>query len=330
MKNKILANLSYWLCAFLGLFQFILFAIPYLSGFEKAAGVRYKYGKLNGYNIMDLWNGGFSGIMSSIFQILILILGIVMLAYGVCGILKSFGIFEQFPDEFKGISAKKYGEFALYGYVGLNFLLLIFLIILTAVNTYTYEDTWTSTTYKAGICLSAGIFLTLIFSIGAAVALKVLEAKFPVTDEETVKTIYVCAECGKKAKKGANFCAECGGKVEEKTVASYVCEQCGKSAKKNEKFCSECGGKIVEKGNDSVYRVCEKCGKKGGEGAFCAECGGKIVTSSQAPALEEPKEDAQDVQEAQEAEVTQEEVAVAETTAEESAPVSETEEAKEE
>ncbi len=325
MKNKILANLSYWLCGCLGLLQFIFFAIPYITayvdyGYEITEGVA-------GYRVLgEMWDLNFSGVMSGILQILIFILGIVMLAYGVCGILKSFGIFEQFPDEFKGISTKKYGEFALYGYAGSNFALLLFLIIVCATN----KETDSYYGMEAGIRLSAGIFLTLIFSIGAAVALKVLEAKFPVTDEETVKTIYVCAQCGKKAKKGANFCAECGGKVEEKTVASYVCEQCGKSAKKNEKFCSECGGKIVEKGNDSVYRVCEKCGKKGGEGAFCAECGGKIVTSSQAPALEEPKEDAQDVQEAQEAEVTQEEVAVAETTAEESAPVSETEEAKEE
>ncbi len=242
MKNKILANLSYWLCAFLGLFQFILFAIPYLSSFVKMYGVKETYGNMSGYKVMDLWQAEFSGVMSSLLQVFILILGIVMLAYGVCGILKSFGLFEAFPDSVGKYATKKYGEFALYAYAGLNFLLFIFLIILTATNTESYDDFW-SGEYKAGICFSAGMFITLIFAIAAPVALKLLEAKCPVV-EETEKVTYACSGCGKKVRQGVNFCPACGGAVESKVDLGVACTQCGKKVKKGVNFCPDCGGKV--------------------------------------------------------------------------------------
>ncbi len=244
MKNKILANLSYWLCGFLGIWQFILLAIPYLASFAKYDGVRETYGTASGYQIMRLWDGGFSGVMSALLQIFILVLGIVMLVYGACGILKSVGVFEKFPDKLGKCSMKKWGEIALYAYVGLNVLLFIFLIVLTAQNTYTYEYT-DGTKLKSGIAFSAGMFITLAFVIGAPVALKWLEAKCPVDEgEAAIMRAYICTKCGKKTKKGAKFCSECGGEVEEKVNAGYACTQCGAKAKEGDNFCSSCGGKI--------------------------------------------------------------------------------------
>ncbi len=245
MKNKILANLSYWLCGFLGIWQFVLLAIPYLASFAKYDGVRETYGTASGYQIMRLWDGGFSGVMSALLQIFILVLGIVMLVYGACGILKSVGVFEKFPDKLGKCSMKKCGEIALYVYAGLNVLLFIFLIIVTAENTYTYEM-YDGEKYKAGIAFSAGMFITLAFVIGAPVALKLLEAKCPVDENEAAtKYTYICTKCGKKAKKGAKFCSECGGEVEENVDVGYACTQCGAKAKKGDNFCSACGGKVA-------------------------------------------------------------------------------------
>ncbi len=221
MKNKILSNLSYIFCAGLGLLNFIFFAIPYVAAFYS-----YDYGEwggkgsnsqgISGYKVMNLWEVGFGGVMSSLFQILILLFGIAMLAYGVCGLLKEFGIFKAFPDRLGKFDAKKVGEFALFGYVALNVLLLIFLIILCATNTESESEYGYSA--SAGIRFSAGIFITLIFAIGSVVALKLLQKKFLTSDDNTPKSEYICSRCGKKVKKGIKFCSECGGAIEEQIV----------------------------------------------------------------------------------------------------------------
>ncbi len=237
MKNKILANLSYVFCAGLGLMQFILLAIPYVASFYS-----YDYGSyggkgsdsegISGYKVMDLWDGGFGGVMSSLFQILLLLLGIAMLAYGVLGLLKAFGMFDKLPDKVGKFSTKKVGEFALYAYAGLNVLLFIFLIILCASNTES-ESSY-GYTVSAGIRLSAGIFITLIFAVGSVVAKILLEKKFPVTDENAPKVEYLCSNCGKKVKKGVKFCPECGGAVQEKTEGANETEPVAEAATANE------------------------------------------------------------------------------------------------
>lgn len=219
MKNKILSNLSYVFCAGLGLLNFILLAIPYVASFYK-----YDYGEwgdkgsnsagISGYKVMSLWEGGFGGVMSSIFQIFILILGIALLAYGVMGLLKAFGLFEKFPDKLGKFETKKLGEYGLFAYAGLNALLLIFLIILCATNTHSESEMGISG--SAGIRMSAGIFITLIFAVGSVVAMKFLQKKFPANADNEPQISYLCENCGKKVKKTVKFCPECGGKVVEK------------------------------------------------------------------------------------------------------------------
>ena len=66
---------------------------------------------------------------------------------------------------------------------------------------------------------------------------------------------FVCTGCGKEYPAGTKFCAECGGKVEEKKPVAvkgeiapkFACTGCGKEYPAGTKFCSECGGKIKEK-----------------------------------------------------------------------------------
>ena len=251
MLDKIKNNLIYVFCAGIGVLNFILLAIPYVASFYS-----YNYGQyggtgsssagISGYNVMKLWEFGFGGVMSALIQIFILILGIALLAYGVMGLLKAFGIFEKFPDKLGKVDMKKIGEFGLYGLGGLNVLLLIFLIVLTATNTESSESYGYST--SAGIRFSAGVFLAIIF-IGAGIAgYLVLNKKFP-AGENTATVSYVCNKCGNKAKAKDKFCSQCGGEIERKVVVKeeYVCSKCEKKAKAKDKFCSECGGEIIKK-----------------------------------------------------------------------------------
>ena len=251
MMEKIKSNLAYVGCAILGLLNFILLAIPYISSYYSYdlgewGGKQSSSDGISGYKVMDLWEGGFSGVMSSLIQLFVLIGGIALLAWGVLGLLKAFGIFDKFPDRLGNIESKKIAEFGIFGLAGLNVLLLVFLIILSATNSESYSEYGYSG--SAGIRLSAGIFISLVITVGVAVALKILEKKLPVSDSGETVT-YVCGKCGKKAKAKDKFCNACGGEIEKKVVVKeeYACEKCGKRASAKEKFCSACGGEIKVK-----------------------------------------------------------------------------------
>lgn len=217
-------NLTYVFCAGLGILSFLLWAIPYVENFEEiklgeignsvASGV-------NGYGILDLWTKGFGGVMSSILQILIVLLAVAMIAYGVCGLLKAFKLFTAFPDTVGKYEMKKLGDLALFVYAGLQVLLLIFLIVLCQMNTQKESSPEQDYVMAEGIRLHAGVFIAILFSVAAFVGRRVLEKKFP-ADAPIVK--YVCSSCGKRARAKDNFCNVCGGKivrvVEEVKVAS--------------------------------------------------------------------------------------------------------------
>ncbi len=259
MLNKLKKNLTYVLCAGIGLLNFIFLAFNYVAVYSKS-----RYGDLteglSGYQVLKIWgnedyyfkDGKFGGVMSSMLQLFILLLGIALLAWGVLGLLKAFGMFEKFPDKVAKLDSKKIGEYGLFGIAGLNVLLLVFLIIFVASQKYKITNLGYTSEY--GYKLSAGIFITIIFTVGAVVALKILEKKFP-DGEDTTETIsYVCSKCGKKAKASDKFCNACGGEVGEKTMVKeeYVCEKCGKKATEKDKFCNACGGEIKVKGTSSI------------------------------------------------------------------------------
>ncbi len=257
MMNKLKSNLTYVFCAGLGLLNFIFLAFNYIASFAEYSYGGYggyggygdysqSYG-ISGYRVMDLWDFNFSGVMSSLIQLFVLLLGIALLAWGVLGLLKAFGVFEKFPDKLGKIKSKKLGEFGLFGLAGLNVLLLIFLIILAATNSESYSEYGYES--SSGIKLSAGVFIAIVFTVGAVVALKILEKKLPVAEDGAEDVTYVCVKCGKKAKAKDKFCSACGGEVEKKVVVKeeYVCEKCGKKASAKDKFCNACGGAVVVK-----------------------------------------------------------------------------------
>ena len=187
--NVIKKNWAYFCCVVLGLFNFILFAIPYVAAFVETKSwvgdLSYSEG-ISGYRVMDMWDGGFSGVMSSLLQIFILILGIVLLVLGVLGLLKAKNICKVLPDKLGNVESKKAGEIGLLVMTILNVLLLIFLIIVTAQNTEKYEGG------AAGIKLSAGIFLAIIFWAAAYVSGKFIAKK--VVNEPVTETVEEKAE----------------------------------------------------------------------------------------------------------------------------------------
>lgn len=160
--KTIKTNLTYLLSAAIGVLTFVFFAIPYLSAYVNSVLGGASEG-FSGYKVMDLWEGGFAGIMSSLLQILVLITAVFLLALGVCGLLKGFGILKAFPDAFGKLESKKLAQYGLYAYTGINALLLVFLIIFTTSN----SDG--NNLLSAGFSLSAGIFITLVFAIAASV-----------------------------------------------------------------------------------------------------------------------------------------------------------------
>lgn len=241
MLDTIKKNLVYSLCAALGVLQFILFAIPYFAAFVSGFGHEESEG-FSGYKVMDLWDSDFGGVMSSLVQVLILIVGIGLLAIGVIGLLKAFDVVDL-TDKFGKLDLKEIGKKGIFVYGGLHVALFIFMIIFTASNTESMGS------LSAGFSLSVGLFLAIIVAGAAVAALILVPKKFPV-DENAPSVTYVCAQCGKKSKASNKFCAACGGAIIEKVAEPkpvYVCSGCGKSAKAGEKFCAGCGSPVVAK-----------------------------------------------------------------------------------
>ncbi len=175
MKNKILDNLAYLLCACLGLLNFILLAFPYVA-IKANAGI---YGSaregVNGYKIMELFDANFGGVMSALMQVFILIVGIVMLLWGVLGLLKAFGILTSFPDRIGIFSCKKIAEVLLYLFASLIFLLLIFLIVYVASNSAGFEELSNILGYEMKLVLSCGVFISLVVSVGSILVYKLVQ-----------------------------------------------------------------------------------------------------------------------------------------------------------
>lgn len=93
-----------------------------------------------------------------------------------------------------------------------------------------------------------------------------------------LKQIEVCPKCGAELKKDANFCNECGTRIEKKPaveVGMKTCPKCGTALKGMEKFCMTCGADLSAMQNESSEKlICKGCGKELKPGhAFCQYCG---------------------------------------------------------
>ncbi|MDR3263425.1 MAG: hypothetical protein LBT30_03865 [Clostridiales bacterium] len=197
MKNFVKQNLHWLFFAGMGFLSFILLSIPYITLYVK--GYMNASAGVNGYGIMSSWGLGFGGVMSSLFQLVIFLTGHCLLALGIVGFLKEFKVI-KIPDKIGKFDLKQWGSLLLLAYAALNVLLLIFLIILCATNKniVTIPATYFTAAYKytTGYRLSAGIFMTIIFSAGAFAALYLLNKKYsqepvsaPAEDGDSTKEI---------------------------------------------------------------------------------------------------------------------------------------------
>lgn len=247
MPEKFKNNLTYLFCAGIGFLNFILLAIPYITYYHSYSNGSGKWTTEStgesGYRVMDLWGQGFGGIMSSVIQILVLVVGISLLAWGIMGLIKELGYFKAFPDSIGKIRSAVLGEIGLFIIAALNILLLIFLIVLSVSS-----RTYITSLYKSGIGLSAGVFVSIVITVGSVVALKLLQKNHR-TSGDIVLTVYLCPKCGKKAKSGDKFCSSCGAVIVSQTYVKEenVCSKCGQKAEPGTRFCSVCGGEIVKK-----------------------------------------------------------------------------------
>ncbi len=162
--NMVKKNLAYLLCAGVGVLNFILLIIPYVTAFVEASGYGEMTENFSGYQVMsEFWSDlGFSGVMIGLLQIFVLIAGIALLAIGALGLLESFGVIKLMGNKGKNIA-----WYVLVAYAVLNLLLLVFLIVFCVSNT---EEGFGA---SAGFKLSAGIFVTLVVALAAAVLPKV-------------------------------------------------------------------------------------------------------------------------------------------------------------
>ena len=161
---KIKSSIAYLSCAAVGLLNFFWLIIPYVAAFVDTSFGSESEG-VSGYKVMsEFWSDfGFGGVMSGLFQIFALVLGVCALAWGVLGLLGELGVAKILPDAIGGFSSKKIAKILLIAFAVVEILLLIFLIVLCAQNTEEFKG------QSAGVRFSAGMFISLAFALAGAV-----------------------------------------------------------------------------------------------------------------------------------------------------------------
>ena len=156
---KVKQNLSVILCAALGVLVFIFSAFAML----KADGADVSF---NAYDVFeDAWEmmaevDSTAAAIHAV-QIVMFIVAGLMIVYGALACLKAFGIFNKFPESFGPLSAKLIAKALLALLAILTVVQLILLIMF--IGDYEY------------LKLSAGIFIGIVFTVGAAVAAFLLD-----------------------------------------------------------------------------------------------------------------------------------------------------------
>lgn len=213
MKKRILGNISYFISLGLGIFTYILLAIPYLRVkiSDTSTDIVSEYIKpttLNGYDIMNLWDNGFSGVVTSLLQIMIILCSLALIFYGIIGILIVFKVIHnlELPE---GLPMKKIGNIIFYTFGIVNVLLLVFLIIFATAHTRIIGQIGNGS-IKQIVSINAGVFIMLIFSFAAIVASKIIESNYRYEEK-----IIRCSQCGLKLRRSFNFCPKCGKKLDK-------------------------------------------------------------------------------------------------------------------
>lgn len=209
-------NLRWIVGAFLGLFHFILLAIPYASAFASFGSEKQSEG-ISGYTTLSEFGDLDAGFLVVLFQILALICAVVLLLSSAYVLVKTF-FGEQIaaktkfnmPDAFGPVEVKQVASLALLGYAAVNGAVFLSTVIVSIANTQSMFG------ISAGIGLGFGVFLAVILSFGAFFGLRFVEKKYPEWFGGEPAPIFACEQCGEPAKATVAFCSKCGGKIIQK------------------------------------------------------------------------------------------------------------------
>ena len=155
--------LSHILAIFIGVFTFVAYALNYITAFVKYNGeyqMKDEMGKITGYELIDfeLFEGKFSGVMLGIFHILVLVAAVVLVAYGVLGLLKELGVLNNESSLAKVVKAR-WSVLGLIVYAALNVFVIIFAISWCGTTVTEFGNSST------GLKVMFGLFLPLILSV---------------------------------------------------------------------------------------------------------------------------------------------------------------------
>ena len=267
------SNIKNISCALIGILHFVWLALPFMTVSVSGKMLKVK-GSFSGYNVMaGEFKEANAAALVVVFQVLAIICAVALILSAMYLLVKEI-LKEKVPEKIGPVEISKVLNISLLAYAVVNIGLLASEIIVCIANAKSTDM------MKLGYGIGFGPLLTVFFAVGAFVAFAVIEKKYPELLEggTSVKSIWVCDQCGASAKKGTAFCGACGGSVSEKVIipTMLVCSSCGAKGKKGVAFCSKCGGQIVEKPVPTY--ACEACGEPSKKDvAFCAKCGGKII-----------------------------------------------------
>lgn len=171
MKKKIFNHFLYFGAAGISTLALCFFSLPYLNVVIRYENEIYSKMSINGYELMNLCGFGFFGVMTSLIQIFILTLTLMILILGLCGVLKTIGILKDFPNKLGKYDTDKVLYSSIIMYFGLTCLLLICLIVLAVTSRTDFVS------YSYRLRLNIGIFMMLIQVIGGIIAINILPEK---------------------------------------------------------------------------------------------------------------------------------------------------------
>lgn len=213
--KKFLGNFTYISAIISGALSFVCAGIPYLYG-SFMIGNENTSCEFNGFEATALWDYDGLGIAVSVFQIIVLTLGVALMLCGIVGFLNSTGLIGRFTNKPKDRIIKMVSWSLTASYFVAIFVLLLLLVIFVPNESMNYiED---GITYYQIFYLRPGhVILVVLSSIIYLIGL-LFERKFATPLPQPVSTR--CSVCGAKIKEGFMYCSQCGTKLSQEDEAN--------------------------------------------------------------------------------------------------------------
>lgn len=165
--------LPYAVSLFLMFFNFLFFSLPYFNN---------SFFVQSGYDCLDLWGFGWSGVLLSVLQLFTLLVMISIIIIATVGLFIEFA---RLVEVNKNIYLNKTNIIVVIANLCLDAIVFIFLVVFIGVQKFT---------------LSAGLFLKIFFDIAGLILLLIIEYKYINRAKEIFKPIEDKAEEAPMAK----------------------------------------------------------------------------------------------------------------------------------